>query len=180
MSVRTFSWAIILSYCLILPTTAVAGEGNWYLGAGLDTVSLEVENLEFDDSLGFLLNFGYRFSSLLALDFIWGGSSHEDPLGGDLGYGLFGVGPKLILPTSGAIQPYVTAGLLFNALDFDLFENVDGGGLYLGMGVDFFIDKRSAIGAGIRTARWTGEDSFYDYDCETTILSLVYTYHLLQ
>jgi hypothetical protein len=170
-----------LSTFVFAATATTAISGNWYLGGGLETASIEVDGADtIDDGSGITFSFGYRFVPSLALDFLWGASSHQDVFGGDVAYGRFSFGPKFILTASDQFQPYLTVGIIGNVLQFDFFQDIDGSGLFFGIGADFFINSRNSIGLGIRGSSWTGEDSVYKYDMKTSVVSVVYNYHFLR
>ena len=155
---------------------------NWYFGGGIESVSLEIDGSNLiDDGVGFTFSFGYEFTPSLALDFLWGASIHdEDALGGDVAYGRFAFGPKFSFTASPQFKPFATIGLMSNAVDFDFFDDIDGTGLYFGIGADFFINPNNAIVVGFRSSSWNGEDTFFEYDMDTTVLSVVYNYHFVQ
>ena len=177
---KIFRFVLLTTVFLVLAASpAVAG--NWYLGGGLESVSIEIDGDDsVDDGGGLTLSFGYQFAPTLALDFLWGASGHEDFLGGDVAYGRLLFGPKFILVASEQFKPYATIGIISNALDFDFFDTITGTGLYFGIGADYFIDSRNSIGLGIRGSSWTGEDSAFEYDMDTSIVSIVYNYHFIQ
>jgi hypothetical protein len=165
---------------VVIFAAAPAMAGTWYIGGGLETVTLEIEGTDIvDDGSGFTLSFGYQYTPTLALDFLWGASSHSDVLNGDVAYGRFVIGPKFILAASEQFKPYATIGLISNAVNFQLFDDITGAGLYFGFGADFFINPGHSIGVGFRGSSWTGEDSLYKYDMDTSVMSVVYNYHFI-
>lgn len=176
-----FKVASILLTVLFL-AAAPAWAGHWYIGGGFESVSVELEGTDvINDGSGFTFSFGYEFSPSLALDFLWGASVHdEDALGGDVAYGRFAFGPKFSLTASPQFKPFATIGIMGNVIDFDFFDEIDGTGLYFGIGTDFYINPSNAIVLGIRVSSWTGEDTFFEYDMDTTVVSIVYNYHFVQ
>jgi hypothetical protein len=167
---------------VLLLVAAPAMAGNWYIGGGLESVAVEIEGSNFiDDGSGFTFSFGYQYTPSLALDFLWGASNHtENGLGGDVGYGRLVIAPKFILTASEQFKPYATIGLISNAILFEMpIDDITGVGLFLGFGADFFINPGHSIGIGFRGSSWTGEDSVFKYDMDTSVMSVVYNYHFI-
>jgi len=160
---------------------APAWAEGWYIGGGIESVSFGDDLDTVDTGLGFAFSFGYKFSPLLAIDVLWGGTAHdENVLGGSVTHGSFLVGAKFSFNDPNDFQPYLTAGLSSHAVVFDFFQDIDGTGIYLGGGADIFFNKNQAISIGIRNSSWDGEDSVFKYDVTTSIFSVVYNYYYTQ
>lgn len=152
--------------------------GNWYVGIGLQDVALEDDFEELPRGLGAVFLLGYRVSRWYAWDIAWGGSNHDPEPGREetRQTNLFG-GIKLLF-SERQVQPYVTAGLSWNAVDVDPNEEVIGFGAYAGLGADVFFAARHAVGAGWRRSVWRGEDdSNNEFDVTTDVFSIAYSYH---
>jgi len=168
----------VVSLMLCVPGAAWAG--NWYLGGGLDFVSLG-EDVDFVDSgAGLVIDFGYRFTRVTALDITFGSSVHEEE-GWDITYGRFSVGPKFFF-TDGKFQPFFTVGIMGHALEYDdVNYDIEGSGLFLGFGMDAYLDDSNSIGLEIITGGWDAENNFgLEGDGETSIFRIVYKYHFAQ
>lgn len=170
-----------MAFALVVTAASPALAEGWYLGGGLQTVSLGDDLSDVDTGSGLAITFGYRFSPLFALDFLWGGSIHDENLaGGEAAQGNFLVGAKFAFNDPNQFQPYLTVGLASYAVDFDFFEEIDGTGLYAGLGADIFFNPNNSLNLGIRSSTWTGEDSIFEYDVTTGIFSIVYAYHFVK
>ena len=176
------TWIIIAAVVVVTAAVAPPASGRgWYLGGGIESVSLGDDLDDVDTGSGLAISFGYRFSSLFALDFLWGGSAHEENLGGgDAAQGNFNIGAKFAFNDPNSFQPWLTAGIAGHVVDFDFFEEIDGSGLFVGFGADIFFNPNNAMSIGFRSTTWTGEDSVFEYDVTTGIFSIVYNYHFLQ
>ena len=171
---------VLLTAALCLAATPLWAKG-WFIGGGIESVSFGEDLEDIDTGGGFAFSFGYKFSSLFALDFLWGGSIHDDNLGGgQAAQGNFLAGAKFSFNDPSNFQPYLTAGLSSHAVDFDFFEQIDGSGIFFGVGADIFFTPSHALNIGIRSSSWTGEDSVFEYDVTTSIFSVAYNYHFLQ
>ena len=116
-----------LMLVLFLAAASPAAAGNWYIGGGIEAVSLS-EDVDFvEDGGGLAFNFGIRFTRVTALDFTF--SAGENKEGGvDIEYGRFAVGPKFFF-SDGSFQPFVTVGIMNHVLDYqDVPYQIDGGG----------------------------------------------------
>lgn len=166
---------ILLVLFLAAANPAVAS--NWYIGGGIESVSLS-EDVDFvDNGGGLVFNFGIRFTSVTALDFTFSSSAHEDS-GFDITYGRFGIGPKFFF-SDGSFQPFATVGIMSHVMDYDSAPfQIDGGGLYLGIGCDAYLGPNNSLGFSLISASWDAEDSFGGSgDGQTGILRIVYNYH---
>jgi len=171
----------ILMTAVAVFATAPAMAKGWFVGGGIESVSFGEDLKDVDTGGGITFSFGYRFSPLFSLDFLWGGTIHDENLaGGEAAQGNFLAGAKFSFNHPNTFQPYLTAGLSSHAVDFDYFEEIDGGGIFAGFGADIFFAENQAINIGIRSSSWNGEDSGFDYDVTTGIFSVVYNYHFLQ
>ena len=176
---KAISLSVMFTLFLVVMVAPAAAEG-WFLGGGLETVSLGDDLDTVDDGSGFTFSFGYRSSPKFELDILWGASLHDVQLGGEAGYGRFLIGGKLIFLDPASLQPYLTAGLASHAITFDLFEDITGTGLYIGAGVDIYVNPNNRISVGIRNSKWEGEDSVFKYDADTGIVTIVYNYLFVQ
>ncbi|MFV2081567.1 MAG: outer membrane beta-barrel protein [bacterium] len=177
---KTLYFVTVTTIALALIAAPAWSEG-WYVGGGIESVSFGDDLENVDSGRGFTFSFGYKFSPLLALDFLWGATLHDENLGGGTAaHGSFLAGGKLSFNDQNDFRPYVTAGLSSHAVDFDFFQQITGSGIYLGAGADIFLNKNQAINIGIRSSSWTGEDSFFNYDVTTSIFSVVYNYYFLK
>jgi hypothetical protein len=163
---------------LFIPAGASAG--NWYLGGGIDSVSLDEDTEFVDNGAGLVIDFGYRFTSVTALDITFASSSHEDG-GLDLTYGRFSLGPKFFF-TDGRFQPFFTVGIMGHAMDYDdINYEIEGGGFFIGFGSDIYFDDFNSLGVMVIGSTWDAEDSIgLDGTGETNILRIVYNYHFKQ
>ena len=162
---------------LFLGFSNQAAASNWYIGGGIEAVSLG-EDVDFvDEGGGLAFNFGIRFTSVIALDFTFGFSSHEEA-GFDIDYGRFGVGPKFFFSDS-SFQPFATVGIMSHLLDYESVPlEIDGGGLYLGIGCDAYFDPNNSLGFSLISAYWDAEGNFGGSgDGQTGIFRVVYNYH---
>ena len=162
---------------VLLAVAVPASASNWYIGGGIETVSLS-EDVDFvDNGGGLAFNFGIRFTRVTALDFTLSASTHEED-GLDIDYARFGIGPKFFF-TDGSFQPFATVGIMSHVLDYqDAPYQIDGGGLFLGFGCDAYFDPKNSLGITLISAVWDAEDNFGGSgDGQTGILRIVYNYH---
>lgn len=166
---------VVVSLMLLVPASAWAG--NWYLGGGIETVSLDGDTSFVDNGGGLVIDFGYRFTRVTALDITFAASNHEDN-GLDLGYARFGIGPKFFF-TDGKFQPFFTVGIMGHVMDYDnIFYEIDGTGLFLGFGGDIYFDDSNSLGISGIGSGWDAQDNFgLNGDGETNIFRIVYNYH---
>lgn len=177
---RVFSVCVLTVAVFCITVSPVWAKG-WYIGGGIESVSFGDDLSDVDSGGGIAFSFGYKFSPLFALDFLLGGSAHdENILGGEVAQGNFLAGAKFSFNDPNSFQPYLTVGLSSHSVDFDYFDTIDGTGVFLGLGADIYINPNNAINIGIRSSSWSGEDRFFDYDVTTGIFSVVYNYHFLQ
>ena len=164
-----------VSLMLLVPSAALAG--NWYLGGGIDFVSLEGDNDFVDKGGGLVFDFGYRFTRVTALDITLAASDHEDS-GYDLSYGRFSIGPKFFF-SDGKFQPFFTVGIMGHVMDYDnIFYEIEGTGLFLGFGGDIYFDDSNSLGIMAIGCGWDAEDNFgFGGDGETNIFRIVYNHH---
>ena len=155
---------------------APAQAGTWYLGGGFESISLGDDLDVVDNSTGFTFSFGYRASPQFELDFLWGASVHDVQAGGEAGYGRFLMGGKLIFLDPGSVQPYLTGGLASHAISFDFFDDITGSGLYIGAGIDVYLDPSNRVSLGVRNGKWEGEDSGFTYDVDTGMFTIVFNH----
>jgi hypothetical protein len=165
---------LIMFFAAASPAVA----SNWYIGGGIESATLG-EDVDFVDSGGGLnFNFGIRFTSVTALDFTFSSSSHEDGAL-DIEYGRFGVGPKFFF-SDGSFQPFATVGIMSHVLDYKNSPfQIDGAGLFLGIGCDAYFDPNNSLGVTLISAAWDAEDNFFggSGDGQTGILRIIYNYH---
>ena len=162
---------------LFLAAASPAIASNWYIGGGIETVSLS-EDVDFvDNGGGLVFNFGIRFTRVTALDFTLSGSAHQEA-GLDIDYGRFAIGPKFFF-SDGSFQPFATVGIMSHVLDYqNVPYQVEGGGLYLGIGCDAYFDPNNSLGVTLISAAWDAEDNFAGAgDGQTGIFRMVYNYH---
>jgi hypothetical protein len=167
----------VLLLVLLFAAASPAVASNWYIGGGIESVTLG-EDVDFvDNGGGLAFNFGIRFTSVTALDFTFSSSTHEEA-GVDIDYGKFGVGPKFFF-SDGSFQPFATVGIMSHVLDYqNVPYQIDGGGLFLGIGCDAYFDPNHSLGFSIISATWDAGDNFGGAgDGETGILRIVYNYH---
>ncbi len=177
---RNTFFVVTLMVIILALVAAPAWAKGWYIGGGAEIVSFE-DDLDFiDTGVGFGFSFGYKFSPLFSLDFLWGGTLHDDLAVLEAVHGSFLAGAKFSFNDPNSFQPYLTLGLSSHAVDFDIFEKIDGTGTFFGAGADIFINENHAINVGIKSSSWTGEDSVFEYDVTTSIFSVVYNYHFLR
>jgi hypothetical protein len=106
----------VLLLVLLFAAASPAVASNWYIGGGIESVTLG-EDVDFvDNGGGLAFNFGIRFTSVTALDFTFSSSTHEEA-GVDIDYGKFGVGPKFFF-SDGSFQPFATVGIMSHVLDY--------------------------------------------------------------
>jgi hypothetical protein len=164
---------LIMFFAAASPAVA----SNWYIGGGIESVSLS-EDVDFvDNGGGLAFNFGIRFTRVTALDFILSGSTHQEgPL--DIDYARFAVGPKFFF-SDGSFQPFATVGIMSHVLDYkNMPYQIDGAGLFLGIGCDAYFNPNNSLGVSLISAAWDAEDNFGGAgDGETGILRIIYNYH---
>ena len=169
---------VLIAIVLFAASPAMAG--SWYIGGGLDFVSVGDELNSIDSGVGLVFDFGYRFSPNMALDMSLSSSAHEE-VGYDIDYGRFSIGPKFIFPTE-SFDPFVTVGLMSHVIDYELINyEIDGAGIFLGFGIDMYFAPTSSLTISYVTTSWEGEDNFgFTGDVQTGILRGAYVYHFLQ
>jgi len=170
---------------VVFLTVAPAAAGTWYIGGGINSVSLGGDLDEVDPGSGLAFNFGYNFSPGFALDFLLGGSGHEDPYGDTMVYGRFDIGAEFIL-SAGSMAPYFTVGLGGHVLDYDDYNSsFEGNSLYLGGGFDYYITPGHSIDVGLRFHSWSvdvreGGVIWTDVgDATTSVFTIMYNYHFI-
>lgn len=168
---------VIVFVLLVMFLPASVWAGNWYLGGGIEIVTPEGDTDFVDQGGGLVIDFGYRFTRVTALDITFAASDHEDH-GWDLGYSRFSIGPKLFF-TDGKFQPFFTVGIMTHVMDYDdIFYEIDGTGLFLGFGADIYFDDSNSLGIVAIGSGWDAEDNFgFGGDGETNIFRIVYKYH---
>ena len=166
---------ILLAVLLLAAAPSMAG--TWYIGGGIESVSLSEDVNFVDNGGGLAFNFGIRFTRVTALDFTLSGSAHQEA-GLDIDYGRFAIGPKFFF-SDGSFQPFATVGIMSHVLDYqNVPYQVDGGGLYLGIGCDAYFDPNNSLGVTLISAAWDAEDNFGGAgDGQTGIFKMVYNYH---
>ncbi|MDF1536202.1 MAG: outer membrane beta-barrel protein [bacterium] len=182
---RKVRFVSILSAVLLLAASP-AMAGTWYIGGGINSVSLGGDLDDVDSGSGFAFNFGYNFNPTFALDFLLGGSGHEDPDGFNMGYGRFDIGAEFIMDTGGPFAPYMTVGLGSHVLDYDDYNtSLQGGSLYFGGGFDYYFTPGHSLDVGLRFHSWSvdvnqGGVIWTDVgDATTTVLTIMYNYHFI-
>ena len=172
---RVMKVGLILVVVVIFAAVPARAQ-TWYYGGGLDSVSLGGDFV-LDDAIGLAINVGYNFSPTIALDMVLGFSTHEQSSAGyDVDYARFSIGPKIVFGGS-TTKPWVTAGLMSNSLEDEFgIEEVDGTGLFLGLGVDISVGP-GAISIGYRSSSWDADSNFSgSRDGETDVLSVYYVF----
>ena len=173
---RKLQFVFILSVLLLL-VSGPALASNWYVGGGFEWAS-PGEDMDFvDNGGGLAINFGIRFTLVTALDFTFSGSAHEEA-GLDIDYGRFTIGPKFFF-TDTSFQPFATVGIMSHVLDYqDVPYEIDGAGLFLGVGFDAYFNPNNSLGLTLISAAWDAEDNFgFTGDGETGIVKVIYNYH---
>ena len=166
---------ILIAICLLWLFCAPA-MASWQIGGGPVLVSFDDDLSDVDTGFGGLFSAAYQHSDLFAFDFAVGGSIHEEDLQNeDAFYSFILVGGKLTF-VEGDTRPYVTFGISLNYIDFDEFEEIDGDGLYFGIGADFLIRESHSVNVSYRVNEWDGEDDVFDYDIETGYLFGAYNF----
>ena len=167
---------------LVLSLTLVASPvwaKGWYLGGEFQLTSLGdsiVEDIE--TGYGFALDFGYRLSPKLALDFLWGVSFHNEG-SNDIEYMRFLGGGKLILCEPEPWQCYLTLGLESHLIFRNILNDIDGSGYYVGLGGDYYLSEKASLDIRLTHSMWTGEEDFTSTseDLTTDTLSVSYKYY---
>jgi len=174
---------IALSIVFLAAVPAVAG--TWYIGGGINSVSLGGDLGDVDPGAGLAFNFGYNFNPNFALDFLLGASAHDDPFNDALTYGRFDIGAEFIFPNT-TMAPYITVGLGSHVLDYDHYNtSFEGGSLYIGGGFDYYITPGHSIDVGVRFHSWSvdvnqGGVIWTDVgDATTTVVAVMYNYHFI-
>lgn len=165
---------------------APALAGQWYIGGGLNSVSLGEDLDDIDSGEGLTFNFGYYFQPSFALDFVLGFSDHEDPFGDDITYARFDIGAEFAFGTGSGLSPYLVVGLGSHDMDYDDFsDSFTGTSLFLGGGFDYYITPGHSVDFGLRVHAWeidleSGGFKFLNVgDATTTVLSVMYNYHFI-
>ncbi len=169
--------SLVVLSVLFLRLPDYAAASTWYIGGGIESVTLG-EDVDFvDNGSGLVFNFGVRFTNVTALDFTLSTSNHEEA-GLNIDYGRFGVGPKFFFST-GSFQPFATVGIMSHVLDYkNVPYQIDGAGLFLGIGGDAYFDPNNSLGFTLISAAWDAEDNLgLSGDGETGIFRIVYNYH---
>ncbi|MCJ7500669.1 outer membrane beta-barrel protein [bacterium] len=174
---------ILLAVLLMAAAPSIAG--TWYIGGGIESVSLGGDLSDVDSGGGLAFNFGYNFSPGFALDFILGSSAHQDPYGDDLTYGLFSMGAEFIMGSE-PFAPYLTVGLGGHVLDYDNYNTAfEGGSIFFGGGFDYYFTPGHSLDVGLRFHSWSvdvnqGGVIWTDVgDASTSVLSIMYNYHFI-
>ncbi len=178
--------SLVVLAALVVFCAVPAQAGQWYVGAGLNSVSLGEDLGDIDSGLGLVFNFGYYFKPTFALDFVLGFSGHEDPFGDELLYTRLDIGAEFAFATGSSVVPYLVVGLAGNSMDYDLFtESFTGTSLFLGGGFDYYITPGHSVDFGLRFHAWefdieSGGLIWVDVgDATTTVLSVMYNYHFI-
>ena len=123
-----------------------------------------------------LFSGAFQQSDLFAFDFTVGGSIHdEDRANEQAFYSFILVGGKLTFG-EGNTRPYVAVGISLNFIEFDEFQDIDGEGLYYGLGAEFLIKDKHSVNLSYRVNDWDGEDEEFDYDVDTGYLFAAYNF----
>ena len=181
---KKFNVVLVLLVVLLLAASP-AMAGTWYMGGGINSVSLGGDLDKVDSGGGIAFNFGYNFNPTFALDFLLGSSVHEDPDGYDMSYGRFDMGAEFIIP-SDAFAPYLTVGFGGHGLAYDNYSSgFEGGSIYFGGGFDYYFTPGHSMDVGLRLHSWsvdvnTGGIIYTDAgDATTSVLTIMYNYHFL-
>ncbi len=166
-------------FLVIAAFPAPASAGQWYLGGTLERVSFgsDLSDIDFNADLG--LVGGYRYSPYLALDFALSGGEHFDSLvGSNVNYSRLDMGVKFIFNDVLPLQPFVVVGLSSHYLDYGPYIlDIDGSGLFAGVGLEGFLNSANSVGLSVKTHWWTGEDLLYSYDARTTSVGIFFTHY---
>ena len=167
---------------LVLGLTLAASPAwakGWYLGGEFQLTSLGdsiVEDIE--TGYGFALDFGYRLSPKLALDFLWGISFHDEG-SNDVEYMRFLGGGKLVVFEPEPWQCYLTLGLESHLIFRSILDDIDGSGFYVGLGGDYYLSDNTSIDVSLKHSMWEGNIDIpsTSEDVTTDTLSVSYKYY---
>jgi opacity protein-like surface antigen len=129
-----------------------------------------------DDGGGLQIDLGYRFNRAFALEFCFGGSTHEtsEQSIDAKTYSIWLFGYYRFSPDR-AFRPFLKFGLGGHGLEVnagDAGSRVEGGGVALGAGFKYFFNPHFALGLDLTT-------NIIQYDKATVALgSLAYTFEI--
>ena len=104
-------------------------------------------------------------------------------LGGTLERVSFGselsdMGLKFIFNDVRPLQPFVVAGISSHLLDYGPSTlDIDGAGLFAGVGFEGFINPANSVGLSVKTHWWDGEDIVFSYNARTTSVGIFFTHY---
>jgi len=164
-----------LLLCAAIGFTQAAQAGAWRLGGGGQSVGFGDDLDDVDRGFGAYFSGAYQVDNI-SLDLQLGSSVHDEIRADELAFYAYAmVGAKFSLPLN-QFQPYITAGLTFNSVDFDEFDTISGEGVYWGIGSDILISNNHAINVSYRVSDWDGEDDVFDYDISNSYFGVAYNF----
>ena len=171
-------FALLVSFVFLAGVSYQSHAEGWYVGGGGQTVSFGDDLESIDNGIGGLFSGGYDFNSHLGVELMSGVSFHDDGItfNGYATHSYVLTGGKLSL-SNGAFDPYLVAGLSLHVVDFEFFEEISGSGIYFGFGADIALSDQSKLNISFRRSNWDGEDSVFDYDVKTSMVTVAYNYY---
>jgi hypothetical protein len=143
------------------PSAAQKEDRNrgFYLGVTFLGSSLHVDDdgagdfFVKDDGGGALLRAGYSFNRVFSLEFALGGANHETSIQAiDADFAVFQLFFHYRFLAGRALRPYIKGG--FGGYALSLSDNnasvrIDGGGIPIGGGFDYFFSKHFSLGVDL-------------------------------
>ncbi|MCK5406895.1 MAG: porin family protein [Candidatus Krumholzibacteria bacterium] len=155
---------IITTLALALPVTKAHAQKEdrsrgFYLGIKFIGSSLHVDEdgeSDFfvkDDGGGIQFHAGYSFNRVFSLELAFGGANHETSVQSiDADFGLFQLCVHYRFSPGRAFRPYIKGGLGGYGLvlkDNNKSVRIDGGGVPIGGGFDYFFSKHFSLGVDL-------------------------------
>jgi opacity protein-like surface antigen len=158
--VRIATASVLLSAFLAATASAqrAADVKGFHFGGALSATSIEMDETSFTDDeresgLGLNLNAGYNFNRNFGLIVALTGASIDDEGTGDFRVGHADLGGRVSFPGRSAFVPYLELALTAMSADFEVQGQdveLEGGGLTLGAGLNYFFSPRVAFDASLR------------------------------
>ena len=139
-----------------------ADVAGFHFGGGLTATSIKLDETSFTDDeresgLGLNINGGYNFTRNFGVIFGLSGATIDDRGTEDFRVGHADLGARASFPGRSAFVPYLELALTALSADFDVQVQgqrreveLEGGGLTLGAGLNYFFSRRVAFDGSLR------------------------------
>ncbi len=180
-SVFLFMVLVVLG---IFVVTTPAAAGGLYLGGGIQSNTLRGDlragspgsRGDHDGAMGANAILGYRLSSKIAFDVVYGASKHDEKTSGtESTFTWIEAGPKFFYNTDSRIQPYLTVGGGSYKIEINSVEYAGPGG-FVGAGIEEQGGRNHVVGIYIRASFWS--DDSPNLSGSTLSGGLSYSYYL--